>query len=95
MKAKAVRIAATMVLTALLAGCYLPIRFDAEIEVTRNGYYSVVFDGYLVSVPLFRELREGTISPLEENEKVATIVNDFKRDKAVKEIKYFKPCLSG
>ena len=90
MKAKAVRIAATMVLTALLAGCYLPIRFDAEIEVTRNGYYSVVFDGYLVSVPLFRGLREGTISPLEENEKVATIVNDFKRDKAVKEIKYFK-----
>ena len=69
MKAKAVRIAATMVLTALLAGCYLPIRFDAEIEVTRNGYYSVVFDGYLVSVPLFRGLREAPSRPSKRTRK--------------------------
>lgn len=79
-----------VVLTALLAGCYLPIRFDAEIEITRTGYYSAIFDGYLVSVPLFRSLRDGSTSPIEENEKVANIVNDFKRDKAVKEVKYFK-----
>ena len=90
MKAKAAKLAAAALLTVLLAGCYLPIKFDAEIEITRTGYYSVIFDGYVVSIPLNLGLRDGTISPLEENEKVANIVNDFKRDSAVKEVKYFK-----
>jgi len=90
MKSKAAKIAAVALLTALLAGCYLPIKFDAEVEITRNGYYSVIFDGYLVSIPLTLGLRDGTISPLEENEKVGNTLKDFKRDSAVKEAKYFK-----
>ena len=90
MKWKAARIAAVVLLTALLAGCYLPIKFDAEVEITRNGYYSVIFDGYLVSIPLILGLRDATISSLEENEKVGNILKDFKRDSAVKEVKYFK-----
>ena len=90
MKSTAGKIAAVALLTVLLAGCYLPIKFDAEVEITHTGYYSVVFDGYLVSIPLILGLRDGSISPLEENEKVASTLNDFKRDSAVKEAKYFK-----
>ncbi|MDP6788292.1 MAG: hypothetical protein QGI13_14315 [Rhodospirillales bacterium] len=90
MMSKAARIVAVALVGALLGGCYMPIRFDAEIEITRTGYYSVIFDGYLVSIPLYRGLREETISPLEENEKVAYILKDFNRDSAVNEVKYFQ-----
>ena len=36
-----------VVLSAFLGGCYIPIRFDAEIEIRRNGFYDFKFDGYL------------------------------------------------
>jgi hypothetical protein len=90
MMSKAAKIAVVALVGVLLSGCYMPIRFDAEIEITRTGYYSVIFDGYLVSIPLFRGLREGTIPPLEEKEKVAYTLKDFKRDSSVKEVKYFR-----
>ena len=81
---------AVVLVGSALTGCYLPVRFDAEIEITRAGYYDVIFDGYLVSVPLYQGLREAKISPLEENGKVDAIRRDLIRDSAVKEFKYFK-----
>jgi hypothetical protein len=90
MKTMSAKLAVTMLLAALLTGCYLPIKFDAEIENTRSGYYSILFDGYLVSIPLYVGLRDGSITPLEENEKVVNTLKDFTRDSAVKEVKYFK-----
>ena len=39
-----------VVLSALLSGCYIPIRFDAEIEIRRTGAYDFQFDGYMASV---------------------------------------------
>ena len=50
-------------------GCYMPIRFDAEIEIRRNGFYDFKFDGYLASVDLYKGLKEGTISPEEEKKR--------------------------
>ena len=50
-------------LVAVLIGCYMPIRFDAEIEITRGGYYDFKFDGYMAKVELFKGLKEGKINP--------------------------------
>ena len=44
------RFAMALFLVAVLMGCYIPIRFDAEIEITRGGYYDFKFDGYMTSV---------------------------------------------
>ncbi len=35
-------------LAAGLGGCYLPLRFDAEVKIMRGGYYEMDYDGYLV-----------------------------------------------
>ncbi|WP_316976496.1 hypothetical protein [Shumkonia mesophila] len=75
---------------ALLAACYLPVRFDAEIEVDRSGFYSMIFDGYIVSVPLRQDLAQKKISPAEEKEKVAVLTRDLARDKAFTEVAYQK-----
>lgn len=74
----------------LLASCYLPVRFDAEIEVDRGGFYSMIFDGYIVNVPLRQDMAEKKIGPAEEKEKVAVVTRDLKRDKAFTEVAYQK-----
>ena len=73
-----------------LAACYLPVRFDAEIEVDRSGYYSMIFDGYLAYIPLYMDLAEKKITPAEEQRQVAQIQDDLTRDAAVTESKYYK-----
>lgn len=83
---------ATVVLTflVLLSGCYLPVRFDAEIELDKRGYYSMIFDGYLADLDLYNGLRTGEIFPLAENEEADKVLRDLQRDGAVKQSKYMK-----
>ena len=77
-------------LAAGLGGCYLPLRFDAEVKIMRGGYYEMDYDGYLVWVPLYEGLRTGKISPAEEEEKVARLTVDLTRDTAITDTRYFK-----
>ena len=75
-------------LAAVLGGCYIPVRFDAEIELTRGGYYDMIFDGYMADVGLFDCINKGKISPAEERKKVESIKTDITRDKSAKEFAY-------
>lgn len=77
-------------LAAALAGCYLPARFDAEIEITKTAHYTMTFEGYLADVPFYDALRQNKISAAEETQKVERLKTDFTRDSAVKEFSYFK-----
>lgn len=81
----------TLAAVALLLGsCYLPVKFDAEIEIDRAGYYSMIFDGYLAQIPLYEDLVAKKITANEEAERVAVLKRDFTRDSAVTEFEYFK-----
>ena len=73
-----------------LSSCYMPIRFDAEIELSRRGYYEFFFDGYMAKVALYDGLRKGEISNEEEQKQAKQIESDFQRDTSTKEIKYYK-----
>lgn len=79
-----------IVLTICLGGCYLPVRFDAEIEVDRRGYYSMIFDGYLAKVPLYADLRQNKISIVQEKERVEQVKSDLVRDTSTKEFEYLR-----
>ena len=74
-------------LVVLLSGCYMPIRFDAEISISRSGYYDFIFDGYLAKVELYQDIQEQKISREEELVQVTQIKEDFERDSAVSEFK--------
>ena len=78
------------ILTVVLSGCYLPLRFDAEIELSKRGYYSIIFDGYLAWVPFFDKLKKGELSKEQEKKESEKILTDLTRDSATKEVKYFK-----
>ena len=75
-------------LAVVLGGCYMPVRFDAEIEITRGGYYSLIFDGYMVDVGLYKGLLEGKYSSAEKKKKIESIKADFARDTSTNEYAY-------
>lgn len=79
-----------LVLAVALNGCYMPVRFDAEIEILRTGHYDFKFDGYLAKVELYKDLKEHKIDHAEEQKQVAQIKADFARDPSVTEFKYIK-----
>lgn len=81
---------AALVAVTGLAGCYVPVRFDAEIEIDRAGFYSMIFDGYMADSSLYQDLAEKKLSPEEEQRRAAVIIDDFKRDSAVSECKYYR-----
>jgi len=72
-----------------LSSCYLPGSFDAEIELSRTGLYKMTFDGYIVDVQLYDDLRQNKLTKPQQDEKIAAIIADFKRDGDTKEISYF------
>jgi hypothetical protein len=72
-----------------LSSCYLPGSFDAEIELSRTGLYKMTFDGYIVDVQLYDDLRQNKLSKQQQDEKIAAIIADFKRDGDTKEVSYF------
>ncbi len=82
--------AAAFGLILFAAGCYLPVRFDAEIEVHRSGHYGIEFDGYIVELPLYEALLKQKITGAEEEKKVETVKTDFKRDRGTKDIQYHR-----
>lgn len=77
-------------MAAVLGGCYLPVRFDAEIEISRGGHFKFEFDGYMASVPLYEGLRSGKIPPAKESSEVAKLERDLVRDSSVTEFTYLE-----
>ena len=72
-----------------LSSCYLPGSFDAEIELSRTGLYKMTFDGYIVDVQLYDDLRQNKLSKAQQDEKIAAVIADFKRDGDTKEVSYY------
>ncbi len=73
-----------------LSSCYLPASFDAEIDISRSGFYSIVFEGYLAEINLFNAIEAGKLTRKEEAAKVKILETDFGRDSATKEFSYFR-----
>jgi len=77
-----------LLLLVPLSACYVPIYFDAEIKITRQGFYEAEFDGYLAKLPLASDVTTGKIGGGAETEASAKIVADLKRDSAVTQADY-------
>ena len=73
-----------------LSGCYVPASFDVEVEISRSGYYTIVFEGYLAETNLYNGIESKKLSRKEEAEKVKILEAEFLRDSATQEFKYFK-----
>ena len=79
----------SMLLVVLLGSCYLPLRFDAEIDLTRQGFYTMTFIGFMTDVDLFRKIRTGEIKGADIDKQLKLIETDFKRSPNTKEFSVF------
>jgi len=84
------RLFAITAMTLLLSSCFMPVRFETEIEIARTGFYKFIFDGYIAKVDMFDKINKGKMTPAEEKEKVAQIIKDLKRDPNASEVSYIK-----
>lgn len=84
------RIALSVIAVLLATGCYMPVRFDAEVTLDRTGYYTMIFDGYLAEVSLWEDLRKGKLQGAEEQNAVSKYLKDLKRDRSVTEVSYVR-----
>ncbi len=76
----------------ILTGCYLPASFDAEMELSRTGLYKMSFDGYIVDLNIYRQMRSKKLkagSP-ELKAKTQKIIEDFERDRSTKSVSYYQ-----
>lgn len=71
---------AVLLVLPLVASCYVPDRYVAEIRLSRGGEFALTYSGILTWAPLVEEIREGKLSPAEIREKEAVIQRDLERD---------------
>jgi hypothetical protein len=70
----------------VLAACYLPDKFKAEVRVSGTGDYALSFYGDLIWAPLFRDIQRGTVPADKIPEKIEEIRKDLARDPAFKTV---------
>ncbi|MGB0683267.1 MAG: hypothetical protein ACPGOV_11190 [Magnetovibrionaceae bacterium] len=77
-------------LVVATSGCYFPIRFDAEIELSRYGSYTIHFDGYMTRLQVYDKLRKREMSRAEERAAIETLKTDVERDSATQVFEYIR-----
>ncbi len=71
---------------AILAACYVPDKFKAEVRVSDTGDYALSFYGDLIWAPLFRDIQRGDVPADKIPEKVEELRKDLARDPGFKTI---------
>lgn len=68
----------------VVSSCYVPNDFVAEIRLGRDGSYALTYQGNLTWAPLYKDVREGTISAEERKTREKAVIDDLQRDPAFK-----------
>ncbi|WP_413203688.1 hypothetical protein [Rhodospirillum sp. A1_3_36] len=84
----AARLLLAGLMALVVASCWLPDQFVAEVRLARNGDYAITFDGDMVWVPLVEALRANEIEGKELEDKIAVLTRDLTRDESFKEVTY-------
>lgn len=65
---------------ALLASCYVPDEYTAEIRITRAGHYGITYSCVLMWVPLYGQVVRGEVRREEAAEQSAGFLTALKAD---------------
>lgn len=85
-----VRLTAFLAAALLLAGCYLPLDFEADINIDEHGKYAVRYKGDIIAVTLLRKITKGEVEGAEIAKQAAIYRRDLMRDKAFKSVEHVK-----
>ncbi len=81
------RLGALLGLLVLLTGCYLPDRFELNINIEPDGDYAFQYKGDLISVNFLRKIGAETVEGDDEDE-IDVYRSDLQRDSGFKNVSY-------
>lgn len=84
------RLAIFLASAFLLAGCYLPLDFEADINFDEQGNYAVRYKGDIIAVTLLRKISKGDVEGAEIAKQAEIYRRDLMRDKAFKTVEHVK-----
>ena len=67
------RIATLCAALLFLGGCYLPLNFEADINIDEKGRYAVRYKGDIIAVTLLSKISNGKVEGASEIKKQAAI----------------------
>ena len=81
-----INFAASLLCLGLVASCFVPDQYEAEIRLSKDGSYGVTYIGILTWAPLYGQIARKEIDPekVKENEKM--FYEQLKRDDGFKQV---------
>ncbi|HDO25048.1 MAG TPA: hypothetical protein ENG95_00200 [Nitrospirae bacterium] len=78
-----------LLVTVFVSSCLFPEKFEAKININKNGTYSFVYDGILTYVlAKAAEVEQGKLSKKDEREIRKELEKEFLKDPNFKKVKY-------
>lgn len=84
---KLVRPVVVLAVLLVLSGCYLPDRFQLNMNIDKSGKYAFIYEGDLVAFNFLRKIGQGE-ARADDKEEIAVYVQDLERDSAFEEVTY-------
>ena len=85
-----VRLTVCLAAALLLAGCYLPLDFQADINIDADGRYAVRYKGDIIAVTLLSKISNDKVSRDEIPKQAAIYRRDLMRDSSFKSVEHKK-----
>ena len=84
------RIAPLLAVLLLVGGCYLPMDFEADLNIDKSGKFAFRYKGDIIAVTLMRKISFGEVKGAEIAKQAEIYKRDLARDSGFKKIDYVR-----
>ena len=79
----------------LLGGCYVPAKFQADLNIDESGKFAFRYNGNILAVTLLRKLSFGEVTKENLAENAAIYERDLARDSGFRKIEHLEGAMFG
>lgn len=83
----ATRSVAALAVLLVLSGCYLPDRFQLNMNIDKSGKYAFIYEGDLLAFNFLRKIGQNEVGP-DDKDEIAVYVQDLERDSGFTSVEY-------
>jgi hypothetical protein len=90
-----IRVLSLLAVLLLASSCYVPAKFEADLNIDESGKFAFRYNGNLLAVTLLRKLSFGEVTKENLAENAAIYERDLARDSGFKKIKHLEGAMYG
>ncbi len=80
------RLASLLAALLLVGGCYLPMNFEADLNIDKSGKFAFRYKGDIIAITLMRKISHGEVKSEDIAEQAKIYKRDLARDSGFKKI---------